>query len=99
MYRKRLKHSKKLAAMRAAKERKRLECPAPEYPAELPGLRRTVIVVDHDLGTVEHRIDLYKTNRVDCYRAVVDGKPWRDRIGWAKVLEGLRKSLPRVCAP
>lgn len=28
----------------------------------------------------------------------VDGKPWKARIGWSKILEGLRKSLPRVAA-
>ena len=88
----------KMAAWRAAKERKRLTGPAPEYPRELPELRRVIFVVDLDFGMEVHRIDLYRTNRVDCYRAVADGKEWKKRIGWSGVLAGLRKSLPRVAA-
>jgi hypothetical protein len=82
--------------MRAAKERKRIESGAPDYPIELPELRRRIIVVDYDYGKVVHRIDLYKTNRIDCYRAVADGKPWKDKIGWSKVTETVRKSFLRV---
>ncbi len=95
-YRKRTSMSKKLAAARAARARARMERPAPEYPPALPELRRTVIVIDHDFGTVEHRLDLYRSNRRDCYRVVADGVEWRRRMGWARVLEALRKSLPRV---
>ena len=84
--------------MREAKERKRLESPTPAYPAQLPELRRRIIVIDYDFGEVVHQIDLYRTNRVDCYRAVADGRPWRDRIGWSRVLEGIRKSFLRVAA-
>lgn len=98
-YRKRAKMSAKLAAMRAGKERARLARPAPEYPPTLPELRRTIIVVDHDFGEVTHRIDLYRTARVDCYRAVADGRPWKNRIGWSRVLATLRKSFPRLPSP
>lgn len=98
MYRKRERGSKKLQRMRSARERLRVDGPAPEYPAELPELRRSIIVVDHDFGTVVHRIDCYRTNRADCYRAVADGVIWHERIGWSKVLEGLRKSFVRVGA-
>ena len=96
MYRKRKKYSRKLQAMREAKERKRLDGPAPDIPPDLPGLRRRIIIIDYDFGKVVHRIDLYKTNRVDCYRAVADGKPWKDRVGWSRVLEAIRKSFVRV---
>lgn len=96
MYRKRKKYSRKLRAMREAKERKRLAGPAPDYPSDLPDLRRRVIIIDYDFGKVVQRIDLYKTNRVDCYRAVADGKPWKNRIGWSRILEGIRKSFIRV---
>ncbi len=97
-YRKRKKYSEKLRRMREAKEQKRLESDAPNYPIILPDLRREIIIIDHDFGTVTHHIQLFKTGRVDCYRAIADGKPWKDRIGWSRVLEGLRKSLPRVNA-
>lgn len=98
-YRKRTRMSAKLAAAREAKERLRLSRPAPIYPVELPELRRTVIVVDHDFGEVEHRLDLYRTNRRDCYRVVADGVEWKKRAGWSRVLAALRKSMPRVSAP
>jgi len=96
MFRKRTKYSKKLAAMRKAKKRKRLDGDAPDYPHELPELRRRVIVIDYDFGKVVHRLDFYKTDRVDCYRVEADGKPWKDRMGWSKALAGLRKSFLRV---
>ena len=98
MYRRRLKYSKKMAALRAAKERRRLEGPAPEYPAELPDLRRIVVVIDFDFGKVVEVMRLYKTSRVDCYRAVVNGRVWRERVGWTQVLNALRRSFLRVAA-
>jgi hypothetical protein len=95
-YRQRDSMSRKLRAARDARERRRLERPAPSYPRELPSLRRTLIIVDHDFGTVEHRIDLYRTRRIDCYRAVADGVEWKRSIGWSRVLAGLRVKFPRV---
>ena len=59
-YRQRDSMSRKLRAMREARERQRLEGDEPRYPRELPALRRTLIVVDYDFGKVEHRIDLYR---------------------------------------
>ena len=97
-YRKRTTCSKKLKNMREAKERKRLESDPPDYPRELPDLRRRVIVIDYDFGEVINIIELYKTNRIDCYRVMADGILWKERAGWSKVLEGLRKSFLRVGA-
>jgi len=97
-YRTTKKAAAQMARMRAAKEAKRLAGPGPDYPADLPLLRREIIIRDHDFGTVEHVFRLYRTNRVDCYRVEVDGKPWKGRVGWSKILAGLRKSLPRVSA-
>lgn len=87
-----------MAAARTAKARIREEGPAPDYPVPLPDLRRTIIIIDHDFGTVEHRIDLYRTNRIDCYRVVADGVEWKRRAGWSTVLEGIRKSFIRVAS-
>lgn len=87
-----------MKAARKAKERKRLEGDAPDYPIILPEIRRRIIVIDYDFGKVKHEIVLHKTNRVDCYQAMVDGKIWKERIGFSKVLEGVRKSFIRVGA-
>lgn len=67
-----------------------------ERPADLPDLRLRITIERLDFGRELHVIELHRTPRVDQYRAVVDGQPWRDRIGLARVLAGIRKSLPRV---
>lgn len=80
----------------ALPERKRLEGVEPLYPHGLPALRRTLIIIDYDFGKVEHRIDLYRTPRIDCYYAVADGVEWKRRIGWSKVLGFSRQVSPRA---
>lgn len=88
----------RLEAMRRGRERARIEGPAPDYPAILPDLRRRIVIEDWDFGHKVHVLELHRTNRVDCYRVVADGVEWKDRIGWSKILAGLRKSMPRVGA-
>ena len=98
-YRHRDSMSRKLRAMREARERRRLDGVKPSYPRDLRALRRTLIIIDYDFGKVEHRIDLYRTPRIGCYRAVADGVEWKRRVGWSKVLAGLRVKFPRVRVP
>jgi hypothetical protein len=97
-YRKTQRSKETLARMRAGKDAARLARPAPDYPPEQPELRRRIVIESFDFGHEVHVMELYKTSRIDCFRVVVDGKPWKDRIGWSKILEGLRKSLPRIGA-
>ena len=102
-YRKRLRGSRKfnerLARARQTRTQNRLELPAPNYPRELPKLRRRVTVEDYDCGeVVRHEIELYRSNRIDCYKICVDGKPLSGRFGWARVLELVRKAFIRVSA-
>ena len=97
-FRKRTRCSAKLAAARSTADRQRLAQPSPDYVPTMPDLSRTVIILDHDFGKVEHRLDLYRTNRIDCYRVVADGVEWKKRAGWSSVLEVLRKSFIRVGA-
>lgn len=97
MYRKRKRISAKLQeAMQRGRARARMERPMEDRPPELPERRRIVLVIDYDFGKVVERMDLYKTNRRDCYKAVINGKVWKNRVGWAKALEGVRKSFVRV---
>lgn len=103
MYRKRSKGSVKfneaMRRAREARERRRLESPAPDYPRELPLLRRRIVVEDFDSGeVVRHEINLYRSERVDCYHLEVDGQPIARRLGWARVLELIRKAFLRVSA-
>lgn len=88
----------RLIAMRAGRERARLAAPAPDYPLQLPELRRRIVVENFDFGHDVHVLEFYRTNRIDCFRVVVDGKEWKRRIGFSAALAGLRKSMPRVGA-
>ena len=88
---------KKWTRINAARERARMDAPV-VYPGELPELRRRIIVIDYDFGERRYEMLLYRTNRRDCYRAVVEGKTWRERIGWSRILEGIRLAFPAVGA-
>lgn len=101
MYRNRTKGSQRfnerMRRWRDAKERIRLEGPCPKYPYEPPDIRRRIIVEDYDYGrVVRHEFVLLKSNRIDCYRVAVDGKLLPGRIGWARVLELIRKAFLRA---
>lgn len=82
--------------MRRAKERIRLELSAPDYPMELPDLRKKIIVTNYDFDEETHLFELYKSGRIDQYRVLVDGELWKDRIGFSGILAGIRKSMPPV---
>lgn len=62
-----------------------------------PQLRRRITIEDFD-GTEPrvHTIELFRTRRIDSYRAVVDGTEWKTSIGWSRVLDGVRRALPRL---
>ncbi len=79
----------------ATRERNRMERPAPDYPAELPALRMRIVFERFDFGHERHEFELRRTNRVDVFAVLIDGKPWK-RAGLTAVLEGLRKACPRV---
>lgn len=88
----------KLAAMRRGREAARLAAPAPDYPVALPTLRRRIVIENFDFCHEIHVLEFFKTDRIDCFRVVVDGKEWKRRIGFSQALAGLRKSMPRVGA-
>ena len=91
---------RRLEAMRRGRERAAMAREPRGRMPDLPLLRRELIVIDYDTGEpVTHTLHLYRTGRVDQYRAVADGVPWKDRIGWSKVLAGLRKSFHRLPSP
>lgn len=96
MYRKRINGSKKYNAMRDARLRQILEGPAPDYPPILPELRRRIILEDFDFGEIRHEINLYRSNRIDCYRMEIDGLEVSGRIGWARALGVARKGFLRL---
>lgn len=90
---------RKLAAMRHGRERAALACEPQGRIPDLPELRRVVIVTDHDSGQpVTHRFELLRSRRVDSYRVMIDGQPWRC-CGWSAVCEALRRSHQRLPSP
>jgi len=86
-----------LAAMRAARERKRLARDPAPAPVSLPELRMRITVERLDFGCEVHVFELRRTRRVDVYAISVDGQPWK-RGGLTAALEGLRKACPRVAS-
>ena len=95
-YRKIKRSKETLARMKAGKDRARMDRPAPDYPAQMPELRRRIVIEDFDFGHKIHVLEMYRTSRIDSYRVHVDGHPWKAKIGWSRILAGLRKSMPRV---
>ena len=97
-YRKTKRSIETLARLKAGKDAARMSREAPDYPQQLPDLRRRIVIEDFDFGHSVHVLELHRTNRVDCYRVVADGVEWKQRVGWSKILAGLRKSMPRLAA-
>lgn len=64
-----------------------------------PDLRRRITIEDFDGDApVTHVIELHRTSRIDCYRAIVNGVEWKPRVGWSRVLDGLRRAMPRLAS-
>lgn len=101
MYRLTKRAKEKYAAMgrasQVAQQRNRMESPAPDYPIELPEVRRVIEITDYDFGEPKtYRMELRRSDRIDCYNCYIDGELWQSRIGWSRVIEQIRKALPRV---
>lgn len=69
-----------------------------------PKLRRRITIEDFDgVDTRVHVIELLRSNRIDSYRVVIDGRPWTPRnqktVGWSRVLDWVRKATPRLASP
>lgn len=69
------------ARMQAGRDRARMDRAAPDYPPILPDLRRRIVIEDWDFGHRVHVLELHRTTRIDCYRVVADGQPWKRSAG------------------
>lgn len=72
------------------------EAHGPRAHWEPPEVRRVVTITDYDFGERVYTMELRRSDRIDCYDVYIDGQLWKKRIGWSRVLEGLRKALPRA---
>ena len=62
-----------------------------------PLLRRRVTIEDFDGESPRtHTIEMFRTRRIDSYRAVINGTEWKTAVGWSRVLDGLRRAMPRL---
>ena len=90
----------RLDAMRRGRERAAMARDPRGRMPDLPLLRRTITVTDYDAGNpITHVLQLWRCGRVDQYRATADGKHWKYRIGWSRLLAGLRKAYHRLPGP
>jgi hypothetical protein len=63
---------------------------------EISKHRRVIEITDFDSGEpIVHKLELYKTDRIDSYDVYVDGVIWKKRIGCSLILAGIRKAMPR----
>jgi hypothetical protein len=68
----------------------------PQPVWEIPKLRRVIEITGFDSGEpIVHKLELYETDRIDCYDVCVDGAIWKKRIGLSQILAGIRKAMPR----
>lgn len=100
MYRRSKKYQQlraKAAASVAAREHKRLQTVSEEEIEQaLPDLRKRIEITEFDTPDPKTTIiELYQSDRIDCYRVMVNGKLWKRRAGLSRVLEGIRKAMPR----
>ncbi|NVK38648.1 MAG: hypothetical protein HWE18_12045 [Gammaproteobacteria bacterium] len=100
MYRRSKKYQQlraRVAKSIAAREQKRLEgANEADIPPLLPDLRKKIEITRYDMGKpTTITFELFQSDRIDCYQVFVDGKLWKKRVGLSKILEGIRKSLPR----
>ena len=62
----------------------------------LPDLRKKIEVTSYDTGESKTiTFEIFQSDRIDCYKVLVDGKLWKKRVGLSKILKGIRKALPR----
>jgi hypothetical protein len=99
MYRRTSKHQKILSKSytNGVKTESHLEQNVDHQPVwEIPELRRVIEITDFDSGEpIVHKLELYKTDRIDCYDVYVNGAIWKKRIGWSQILASIRKAMPR----
>ena len=97
-YKVQIMKNKHLENMRKARDRKRLNDPLPDYPVILKGLRCRITIEQFDFEYKKNVLELYASPRIDCYKVYSNGKFWKWKIGMSKILEAVRKSMPRVRA-
>ena len=67
---------------RARTERNRQDGETPLPVREIPRLRRVIEITDYDASEpVVYTLELFRSDRIDCYVVYIDGSLWEKRIG------------------
>lgn len=87
----------KSAQMHAAKERKRMESGPQDYPPMIDYTApvQSIRISDYRTGKIHQLTLFHSRRRLGCYRVTVNGKAWKQSIGYDRMLRGLRASLYR----
>lgn len=80
-----------------AEARKRMAAPPPDYPVAPDCAKPVRQLVITDLLTNEsHTFILFiSPHRIDQFRVEVDGQPWKERIGWSRIMAAVRRRQAR----
>lgn len=85
----------KSAQMHAAKERKRLDRPAPDYPPELDyeAPIEAWTFKDYRRGRIHKLVLFHSIRRRGSFRVMVNGKEWSKCIGYDRLIRKTGKAL------
>jgi hypothetical protein len=89
-------YEQKFDNMRKAKDKVRIESPCIGYPTEVPKLRKIIIIIDFDFLVSINVFKLFRSRHIDQYIVEENGERWVGKYGLSKILESIRKSMPRV---
>lgn len=86
----------KMAVMRKAKERKRMEQASNPLTCAIETIDPlyTLTFADHLIGK-EYVFTLHRGNRTDQFKVNVNGVPWKD-CGWSDLLAEIRRKRVRI---
>lgn len=99
MYKRSPRYKLRIRAMQEGRARARM-ARDPVERWQPPELRRRLIVEDYDTGEVMRTvIEMRRTPRIDCYKVTVNGFAQPGTPGWTRILDMLRKAMPRKCSP
>ena len=89
-------------AMNAAKERKRMASPPPDYPAELPYMPYQLILLNWEFELAVTQVDFIRPSRgrrIDSFMMEIDGIRHPQPMGLVRGIRYFAEQIPRARAP
>lgn len=81
----------------AAKARKRMAGPAPDYPPDIDyeAPVESWTFKNYLTGRINKLVLFHSRRRLGCFRVVANGREWTRCMGYDRLLRGTRKALAR----